>query len=311
MKMRHAVIGIVLTVLLVLGLGHQWRSQAALKRPALPSELVLGFLEEHDEPRVRLAFRHGPNGWESLPTLMGVASDTNVAISVERIEWQAWSEPPRKIRTTAYLESEVYADRGLAAVADPASIKWTGEPDPAFSGWRYVPVHRPQPVLAGSRRRLASAIVARRVSVTLRELFPLFRQRAGVVTNCEAGDEQSLVEWEYGPEAVRIVDGAQFADSRELVGLQFDFMQNRCDGILERSWSTFWFVVDVTGQISALEPALQGGQGPYSMYLLDVADIDGNGDVEAVFFWSGYNEDGYLLLHNGLRNQKVFSWQYH
>lgn len=189
--------------------------------------------------------------------------------------------------TTAFLKSRLYAYRGLLVVADPESIKWSGEPDVAFSGWRRVPVHRPLPVLAGIQSRPVSAIVERRASVTLDELFPSFRQRAGVVMNCKPGDWENFFEWDYGPGDVCIRDAARLSDGRQLVGLRLDFKKYHCDGIPDEIWSTFWFLIEETGH------------------------VDGKGDIEAIFFWSGYNEDGYVLFHDGFRKQEVFSWSYH
>lgn len=45
--------------------------------------------------------------------------------------------------------------------------------------------------------------------------------------------------------------------------------------------------------------------------LIDAGDYDGDGASELVFWYSGYNSDGYVLLRADLRRRVEYLWSYH
>jgi hypothetical protein len=45
--------------------------------------------------------------------------------------------------------------------------------------------------------------------------------------------------------------------------------------------------------------------------LVDAGDYDADGESELLFWYSGYNQDGYTLLFDGLRKQVSYRWKYH
>ena len=49
----------------------------------------------------------------------------------------------------------------------------------------------------------------------------------------------------------------------------------------------------------------------YTLELVEFADFDGNGRLGALFWFSGYNEDGFVLLTDNFRKQTKFTWGYH
>jgi hypothetical protein len=48
-----------------------------------------------------------------------------------------------------------------------------------------------------------------------------------------------------------------------------------------------------------------------NMLLVDAGDYDGDGKEEAVFKVQRYNNDGYVLFHDGFKQKLEFSWGYH
>ncbi|GEM_PF-5151770 len=62
-----------------------------------------------------------------------------------------------------------------------------------------------------------------------------------------------------------------------------------------------WFVLDQT-TIRYLGSDLS---------LVEIADYDKDGASEALFWFSGYNNDGYSLFSEGLRTRTDFLWNYH
>lgn len=48
-----------------------------------------------------------------------------------------------------------------------------------------------------------------------------------------------------------------------------------------------------------------------SLQLIQFGDFDGDGKSEALFFRSGYNDDGYVLFHEEMTKTAKFNWGYH
>ena len=42
-----------------------------------------------------------------------------------------------------------------------------------------------------------------------------------------------------------------------------------------------------------------------------MGDDDGDGSSEIMFWYSGYNEDGYTLFYRGFTRHASFRWNYH
>lgn len=47
------------------------------------------------------------------------------------------------------------------------------------------------------------------------------------------------------------------------------------------------------------------------LQLVDAGDYDGDGKSEAVFWYSGYDQDGYVLYYDDFRRHANFFWNYH
>jgi hypothetical protein len=45
--------------------------------------------------------------------------------------------------------------------------------------------------------------------------------------------------------------------------------------------------------------------------LVDAGDYDGDGASELLFWYSGYDEDGYTLVYDGGRKSVDYHWNYH
>ncbi|MBL8516207.1 MAG: hypothetical protein JNM76_04465 [Betaproteobacteria bacterium] len=73
-----------------------------------------------------------------------------------------------------------------------------------------------------------------------------------------------------------------------------------------------WVLVADRTKVSAMhvfEVGPEGG-GP-NLEFIEFGDFDADGKTEVVLFYSGYNRDGYVLLHSGMTRQVEFLWGYH
>lgn len=75
----------------------------------------------------------------------------------------------------------------------------------------------------------------------------------------------------------------------------------RCDGPIAADLKRKTYLFH-DGQMTAVGPGLT---------LVDAGDYDNDGHSELLFWASRYNEDGYVLLHDGLASQTAYLWSFH
>jgi len=85
-----------------------------------------------------------------------------------------------------------------------------------------------------------------------------------------------------------------------LIALRLDNHGQVCDGPPEKDDWVHWFLL---GRI----PRYLGNQ----MALIDAGDYDGDGRSELLFWFSGYDRDGYVLMSEGFVRRASFLWNYH
>ena len=76
-----------------------------------------------------------------------------------------------------------------------------------------------------------------------------------------------------------------------------------------------WLFRSSGGDLWALPGQMWSGREAINftpnLELVDAGDFAGNGGEEAVFFFSGYNFDGYILYYDSFRKAVRFGWSYH
>lgn len=82
--------------------------------------------------------------------------------------------------------------------------------------------------------------------------------------------------------------------------LRADPAKNRCD-VTTEEWESVWFLIR-NGVFHWIGNGLQW---------IDAGDYDGDGASELLLQSSGYNRDGYLLIHIADLVKVEFSWSYH
>jgi hypothetical protein len=72
----------------------------------------------------------------------------------------------------------------------------------------------------------------------------------------------------------------------------------------------FW-VATSAGRVTTIHLFKSKGHAYAKLQLLEFGDFDGDGKTEALFFLSGYNDDGYVLLYEDMTRSAKFTWGYH
>lgn len=95
---------------------------------------------------------------------------------------------------------------------------------------------------------------------------------------------------------------SSYGDSRDrrLVAVRLKPPLRMCDGPADDAWLVHWFAVTTSARFIAR-----------GLTLIDAGDYDGDGASELVFWYSGYNSDGYVLLRADLRRRVEYLWSYH
>ncbi len=233
------------------------------------------------------------SGWAQAPVYLGVLSEGRVRVAFEYREGH-WSpmpkdspDPPHVIWTVARDGKKIGE---LKPGSHPPQIRegaeafetWMGKPafrplvvvsQPDFQDPdRWKPFRPPPDLLAAAR----SAFIALKAPATCQE------ERA-----------------EIRPDHLRLLPKAyRSAKGDLLLGLKFDAPKEIGDDVV---CETIW-LFRKDGQFRYIGAGLT---------LLDAGDYNADGSSEVVFFRSGYNLDGYVLLNARDASTQSFLWSYH
>jgi hypothetical protein len=268
--------------------------------------LVLAVLEEPQCQEdtalaARPLFAKRRSGWIALATeeAFRTVASTKMAwtvISDGQIHGRLTTVDPGPLNGPAWTYTRDHLLNLAPGQTVPASPNSEGD----LAGWCAAPNRRPLALLSRSSGRDARGWKAVRPPGELMpELFEAFRLQAGAARDCSSDAEQPR-PFSYGRSDVRISKSHEDRSGRRIVTLGLDARRNACDGPRESAWASHTFLV--ADGIKFLGTGLS---------LVDAGDYDGDGRAEILFWYSGYNEDGYSLLYDDFAGRVDFRWKYH
>lgn len=269
--------------------------------------------------RVRAAFLSRDGRWEAVCQRdnYGETSCKEDSMTLFSTLYLRDHEGVRAARFAGAKEREWYSDIGLL-LAKSAVTSWSGDRLMEFAGWQHIPLARPIPVTSrnavpkdpdswkisnvdASSRRAASLEMARRLeSLGICRRMHL-KWRDGV------GKDALKIKaaWSNKAGAGLMVIGLSDAGREACSGLpagQEQLDDRLGELLISRTPGRAWVV---------LPESATNTQRAGTFALIEMADFDGDGKSEALFFYSGYNRDGYVLLHSGMTKKVEFMWGYH
>lgn len=172
----------------------------------------------------------------------------------------------------------------------------------AFAGWCEAPEFRPLVVVSQPNYVDPENWKPFAVPETYKKkLLSSLRLTVGIFNAYRCESAPSTEPWDFGSDDLIIYKGYRSSTRQELVSIGLNTKLIGCDGLPPPQWSGNWFLL--TGErISFLGTEME---------FVDAGDYDGDGRSELLFWRSGYNRDGYVLVYDQLQQKTEYVWGYH
>ena len=269
------------------------------------AELVLGILEQTQctqDPSVavRAMFARRGQEWVALTSREG-----SQGVSLPAV-WTVGLHGKTLGRITT-SDPGFQTDDAWTFPRDRLLLVTPGQPEPevgnkqrGFAGWCDPPTRRPLVVVSRPTVQDPDRWKPYRPVDALRShLFEDFTKHAGAVSTCPA-DPEVPTPLAYGSRDLVFFPSYQDRSGKRLVVLGLDVHRNTCDGPPGPGFAPHSFLLG--------NEALYLGS---NLTLVDAGDYDSDGASEVLFWYSGYNDDGYTLFYDGFRKHVDYHWNYH
>jgi hypothetical protein len=272
-------------------------SLAILMAPLLPmignasAATLVGVLEEPQCKAgtalyVRPLFKKGSGSWSALNS-----EDSARGFISTRMRWTIGLDG-RELATVETIDPGfttsypwTYPRDRLLSIVPEASPPSIPNKTQQFAGWCQAPHGRPlAAVVDGS---VVDPDVWKPFPIRsgdVEKMFRAFKRHAGAASICRDESEKA-VPFEYDAKDVEVLRGYRDRNGRRLITLSLKRHKDVCDGPADTPWQSHTFLV--SEKPTYLGPGLT---------VVDAGDYDNDGKSEVLFWYAGYNEDGYVLF---------------
>jgi hypothetical protein len=311
---------------LVLGMGFCYTAIAG------DAPVILGMVEERTidefdqitrqvvttyETNLRIAFGKTDTGWTSIcPSKPAYSRPEDCNFSNPENE-RTWDVIYRgktigKVKTSGWHPKKLYSNAGLLRIVSEP-VPRVGPRSEEFMGWAYRDVCRPLVALINPTK--AKSDLWKDVTPIrndLKTIFPSFRKIINEIPNCEFAHADGPTG-KPSPLNLQHVEVFRVLVSKRgdrLIGARVkatnEDKYSGCGGFT----SDLWFF---SNKKSTVQPLVAGSlkDWRFAFAPIDFGDFDGNGIPEALFWFSGYDEDGYVLFTDNFQKKVRFTWLYH
>ena len=238
-------------------------------------------------------------------------SDSNVCLfqapAVSQWQVRANGKEIGKITTQGWLDPSLVAANGLLRVTTLAPL-FQGPRSHVFAGWLDKPVHRPLVALSDP---LPSAMPnwtrARANAADARLMLPLLARVRPLVPDCSSGEPAKGKGRALTADDIRVGEVWQSQSGERLLSASLQPERVKACDYTADLLADIWAHDDGHAHLAAI-PALSENETTHA--LLDAGDFKGTGKEEFLFFLSGYNADGFVLVYDQFRRSAHFSWSY-
>ncbi len=256
---------------------------------------------------LRLGFVASGESWTAI-----CKSDANNAClfqapAVNRWQVRAAGKEVGKISTQGWFDPSLGAANGLLRVTTVVPL-FQGPRSHAFAGWLDKPVYRPLLALSQPLPALDPDWTrARATEADARLMLPLLQKVRPLVPDCRNGDSAGGKGRAVTAADVLVSEVWQDKGVGRLLSasLKPDRVA-KCDYTGDLL-TDVWAHDDGHGHLHPISPLVESET---THVLIDAGDFAGNGKEEFLFFLSGYNEDGFVLVYDHFTRSARFSWRY-
>src|SRR5579862_1679367 len=283
---------------------------AAGESPISRGDVVLGIVEDLAqasaktptyESGLRLAFRHNADGWApicdskpSVPTCKFPDADSPrpwrvmlEGVSIGQVSTSGWQSP------------ELYKHAGLLRIV-ASSFSRQGVRGSEFSGWTDVEVFRPLIAMRGIDSAYRAWSIGPSTSSESATMFPLFVKSVPEIPSCRTDVNNKPIgkPMKTSISDVQMIRVLRSASSGErLVGMRVKRSVLKDCNETGEVGSDHWYLLSEERSPHELKYQRDDSGWPAALMPIEIGDFDGDGSDEALFWYSGYNEDGYILFY--------------
>lgn len=317
---------LIIVMSLVLGVGSCFTVNGG------DAPVILGIVEERTidefdqttrefvttcETNLRIAFRKTETGWTSIcPSRPAYSRPEDCNFSNPENE-RTWDVIYRgrtigKVKTSGWHGKKFYSNAGLLRIVSEP-VPRVGSRSEEFIGWVHKDVYRPLVALTTPTK--AKSDLWKDVTPTrddLKTIFPSLRKIIHEIPNCEFA-EPGRPTGKPAPLKLQHVEVFRVLVSERgdrLIGARVkatnEDKYSGCGGFTSDLW---FFSYKKSTVLPLVAGSLKGWR--FAFLPIDFGDFDGNGIPEALFWFSGYNEDGYVLFTENFQKRARFTWLYH
>jgi hypothetical protein len=256
--------------------------------------------------QVRVLFEKKGSSWVAFKHDVQTAEDLDASIKYypREISWFVAFDG----KTMGQLKSTVpdtishYASVGLHVLDPNAKPPTVGKFTKEFAGWVNEPCLRP--LVLVSKNHTSDPQMWKPVQPSnsiIQQCKEAFIKEVGPVALCDEKSGHETVVNDYNSR-INHIKTYQSKYGEYLTSYQLNVpYNNKCDEFSD-VFSVQWFFIDKNSTIRHIGK---------NMALLDAGDYDNDGISEIIFWYSGYDEDGYILFYNHFSNHAKFTWNYH
>jgi len=255
-----------------------------------------------DDPSAIFAFKWNGQAWTELSGSKPV--DLSI---VESKKWVTKDTPEAPVglkfegcnfKKTTWLKSPLYCigSKDIVVESEPSSL---------FSGWSSTSVPRPIVFVQNKKGVKIFSLDATQSNKKAEEMAKNeFMNQNKFAYNCPSMEMPRAVKSQVkvSHKNIKLISQFSLGKDGEIITIQLDHSLLKCDGPPEDPWFTKTYLVSPDKTIKFLGN---------SLVPLEAGDFVGDGKIEVIFFFSGYNEDGYILYFDHFSKSEKFSWHYH
>lgn len=176
-----------------------------------------------------------------------------------------------------------------------------------FFGWCKSPAVRPIVAVTSGHYEDPESWKSFQPGPEVRDrLLLAFRAKVGRANTCRhtvsaTGDTtEHSVPYRYTARDLVVVGAYRNVRGEEIVGLEIRESIRPCDYFMDDQVLNHWFLMGAS-------PKYLGNE----LDLVDAGDYDGDGRSELLFWTTGNDVDGYVLMYDDFSKQAEFFWSYH